>query len=352
MIKSKEARQLIDSLNTAVLIFDADLKLCAINASGESLLSSSARTVCGQSPESLFPGTDLERGMRGALETGQPFTARDLTVRVSGCVLKVDCAVTPITGLQKNARLLVEITVVDRHNRIVREEHILSQHHATRSLMQGIAHEIKNPLGGIRGAAQLLQKQLVEDKHKEYLRVIIEEADRLRKLVDRMWGPINMPQKTKVNVHEVIEHVRRLVEAEVPETVQIVRDYDPSLPETVADRDQLIQAQLNIVRNAVHAVGNHGRITLRTRSERQFTLGPRRYRLVLRLDVIDDGPGIPNDLQEHVFYPLVTGSPKGTGLGLSIAQSLVHLHGGLIEFSSKPGETIFTTWLPLMRDSN
>ncbi|MGH8647265.1 MAG: nitrogen regulation protein NR(II) [Gammaproteobacteria bacterium] len=352
MIKSKEARRLIDSLNTAVLMFDADLKLCTINASGESLLSASSRMICGQSPEFLFPGTQLERGMRGALETGQPFTERELKVKVSGCVLKVDCTVTPITGLQKNARLLVEITVVDRYNRIVREEHILSQHHATKSVIQGLAHEIKNPLGGIRGAAQLLQKQLVDDKHKEYLRVIIEEADRLRKLVDRMWGPINVPQKTKVNVHEVIEHVRRLVEAEVPETVRIVRDYDPSLPETVADRDQLIQAQLNIVRNAVQAVGNRGRITLRTRSERQFTLGPRRYRLVLRLDVIDDGPGIPNDLQEHVFYPLVTGRPKGTGLGLSIAQSLVHLHGGLIEFSSKPGETIFTTWLPLMRDSD
>lgn len=352
MIKSKEVRRLIDDLNTAVLTFDADLKLCTINASGESLLSSSSRMVCGQSPESLFPGTELERGMREALKTGQPFTERHLRVKVSGSVLRVDCTVTPIADPQENECLLVEITVVDRHNRIVREEHILSQHHATNALIQGLAHEIKNPLGGIRGAAQLLQKQLVDDKHKEYLRVIIEEADRLRKLIDRMWGPINMPQKTKVNIHEVIEHVRRLVEAEVPETVQIVRDYDPSLPETVADRDQLIQAQLNIVRNAVQAVGNHGRITLRTRSERQFTLGPRRCRLVLRLDVIDDGPGIPNDLQEHVFYPLVTGRPQGTGLGLSIAQSLVHLHGGLIEFSSKPGETIFTTWLPLMRDSN
>ncbi|MGH8651070.1 MAG: nitrogen regulation protein NR(II) [Gammaproteobacteria bacterium] len=352
MIKSREARRLIDNLNTAVLMFDADLKLCTINASGESLLSSSSRMVCGQPAEFLFPGTALKRGMRGALETGQPFTERDLRVKVSGCVLKVDCTVTPIADAQKNACLLVEITVVDRHSRIVREEHILSQHHATNALIQGLAHEIKNPLGGIRGAAQLLQKRLVDDKYQEYLRVIIEEADRLRKLVDRMWGPINTPQKIKVNVHEVIEHVRRLVQAEVPETVQIVRDYDPSLPETVADRDQLIQAQLNIVRNAVQAVGNHGRITLRTRSERQFTLGPRRYRLVLRLDVIDDGPGIPSDLQEHVFYPLVTGRSTGTGLGLSIAQSLVHLHGGLIEFSSKPGETIFTTWLPLMRDLN
>jgi len=352
MIKSREARRLIDNLNTAVLMFDADLRLSTINASGEGLLSSSSRVVCGQSPETLFPGTGLERGMRRALETGQPFTERDLRVKVSGSVLKVDCTITPIADVQKKACLLVEITAVDRHNRIVREEHILAQHHATKSLMQGIAHEIKNPLGGIRGAAQLLQKQLVDDNHKEYLRVIIEEADRLRKLVDRMWGPINMPQKSKVNVHEVLEHVRRLVEAEVPETVRILLDYDPSLPETVADRDQLIQAQLNIVRNAVQAVGNYGRITLRTRSERQFTLGPKRHRLVLRLDVIDDGPGIPNDLQEHIFYPLVTGRPKGTGLGLSIAQSLVHLHGGLIEFSSKPGETIFTTRLPLVRESN
>lgn len=348
MIKSKEAQRLIDNLNTAVLMFDRDLKLCAINVSGENLLSASSRVACGQSAGFLFPESGLEQGMRRALVTGQAFTERDLRLRLpAGGVLKIDCTVTPVTDHQSNEGLLLEIIVVDRHNRIVREEHFISQHQATNALIHGLAHEIKNPLGGIRGAAQLLEKQLDDATQKEYIRVIIEEADRLRKLVDRMWGPIALPRKTMVNIHEVVEHVRHLVEAEIPATVKIMRDYDPSLPTIFADRDQLIQAQLNIVKNAAQAVGNRGQITLRTRSERHFVIGPKRHRLTMRVDVIDDGPGIPNQLQEYVFYPMVTGRPEGSGLGLPIAQSLVHQQGGLIEFSSKPGETIFTIWLPI-----
>lgn len=348
MIKSDEAQNLIDCLNTAVLIFDQDLTLCGINTSGENLLSTSFRIVRRQAVEALISGFPIGEHMREAVETGQPFTQRDLKLKFTGGkIVNVDCTVTPVSNDHTGEGILLEMSVVDRHHRIVREEKMISQQHATSALVQGIAHEIKNPLGGLRGAAQLLERELSSESHKEYTRIIIEEADRLSKLVDQMWGPTNMPHMEQINIHEVVEHVRQLVATEIPETVGIVCDYDPSLPDVFADRDHLIQAQLNIVKNAVQAVSNSGAILLRTRSERQFTIGPKRHRLVIRIDVVDDGPGIPGNIKDEVFYPMVTGRPGGTGLGLSIAQSLIHRIGGLIEFSSHPGETIFTTWLPV-----
>lgn len=224
---------------------------------------------------------------------------------------------------------------------------LLQQQSATRALLRGLAHEVKNPLGGLRGAAQLLENELDDEELKEYTRIIIGEADRLQNLVDRMLGPNSLPRIREINIHEVLEHVRSLVGVEAPPDVHLVTDYDPSIPPVAGDRDQLIQVVLNLVRNAVHAVGDTGTITLRTRVQRQYTIGQTRHKLVASIDVIDDGPGIPEEIREKVFFPMVSGKAEGTGLGLSIAQSLINQHGGLIEYESRPGRTQFTILLPV-----
>jgi two-component system nitrogen regulation sensor histidine kinase GlnL len=214
-------------------------------------------------------------------------------------------------------------------------------------MIRQLAHEIKNPLGGLRGAAQLLERELQEASLKEYTRVIIGEADRLTALVDSMAGPSRAPQKVHINVHEICEHVYHLLRAEARSAVAIERDYDPSLPDSMLDRHQTIQALLNVARNALQAVGDSGRITLRTRALSNVSIGPARHRLVACVEVEDNGPGVPDELRSSIFYPLVTGRANGTGLGLAVAQELVTRNGGLIEFESEPKRTIFTLLLPL-----
>ena len=218
--------------------------------------------------------------------------------------------------------------------------------------MRGLAHEIKNPLGGIRGAAQLLARELPDEGLRDYTNVIIEEADRLRNLVDRMLGSNKLPSLAMTNIHEVLERVASLIEAEAQGSITLVRDYDPSIPDLLIDREQLIQAVLNIVRNALQALSAQsdlrlGRISLRTRTLRQFTIGHTRHRLVVKMEIIDNGPGIPPALQETIFYPMVSGRPDGTGLGLAITQNIISQHQGLIECESHPGHTVFSIFLPL-----
>jgi len=214
-------------------------------------------------------------------------------------------------------------------------------------MIRQLAHEIKNPLGGLRGAAQLLERQLDSEDLKEYTAVIISEADRLASLVDTLLGPGGPPNKQLVNLHELIEYVMRLVGPELGGPVQIHRDYDPGLPDIELDRDQLVQALLNLVRNAITALAGQGRLTLRTRAVMNFTIGEIRHPVVASIEIEDDGPGISQDLQDSVFYPLVTSHPQGTGLGLPAAQELVSRHGGLIEFESRPGRTVFQVRIPL-----
>ena len=246
----------------------------------------------------------------------------------------------------------MELHPRDRLLRITKEEAQLSKQEVTKVLVRGLAHEIKNPLGGIRGAAQLLARELPEQSLRDYTDVIIEEADRLRNLVDRMLGPYRPPNLQPLNIHEITERVFSLIEAETQGELSLRRDYDPSIPDILADREQLIQALLNIVRNAMQAIDEsgalrEGRITLRTRALRQFTIGQIRHRLVCRLEVIDNGPGIPAEIVESIFYPMVSGRAEGTGLGLSITQNIVSQHQGLIECESTSGRTVFTLFLPL-----
>ncbi|MCI0401805.1 MAG: ATP-binding protein [Gammaproteobacteria bacterium] len=353
MIKSEEARRLFDHLTTAVLMFDRELRLVAINTSGEDLLSVSARHVVGLKAQEIWPDAPMFTGtLERSSATQEPLIERGMHLQLAlGKAVTVDYTVTPVNDEEAPMELLVELINADVRRRIAREEALITQHEAVRALVRGMAHEIKNPLGGLRGAAQLLGRELNNAALAEYTRIIIGEADRLQRLVDRMLAPHSLPKKRSVNIHEVLEYLCSLVEAEITAEVRIVRDYDPSLPELQADREQLIQALLNIMRNAVEAVGASGEITLRTRPERQITIGQKRYKLVIRLDVIDNGPGIPPEIEHGIFYPMVTGRANGTGLGLPIAQMLIQLHGGLIEFDSQPGETVFTVWLPLEREN-
>lgn len=343
------ARRILEGLSVAVLVLDGGLRVQTLNPAAEMLFGVSARKARGQPVRSLVhDGERLEAAFGEALHSGHPYTERGLRLRLtSGAAVTVDCTVTPLAEPGSERLLLVELARVDRPLRIAREEHLVAQQQAAQAVLRNLAHEVKNPLGGIRGAAQLLERELPDPALREYTRIIIAEADRLRALVDRVLGPKQAPRRAPVNVHEVLERVRRIVETEAPAGVRIERDYDPSIPELAADADQLIQAVLNIVRNAVEAVGEHGTIVLRSRTVRQLTLGRHRHRLVARLDVIDDGPGVPEAIRGEIFYPMITGRAEGTGLGLSIAQSIVQQHGGLIECESRPGRTVFTIFLPL-----
>ncbi|MBT2970186.1 MAG: two-component system sensor histidine kinase NtrB [gamma proteobacterium symbiont of Ctena orbiculata] len=342
-------KRVLDNLSTAILLFDREFNLRYINMSAEMLFGISARKILGTPAGELIScsGNVVHENLERSLKTGQPFTEREHQLFVhEGNEITVDCTVIPIRSGQYVNEFLVEIQQVDRQLRISREEQLLARNQASRALVRGLAHEIKNPLGGLRGAAQLLERELPNASLAEYTQIIIEEADRLQNLVDRMLGPNKIPVMQPVNIHQVLERVCNLVQAETGPALAINKDYDPSIPELKADTDQLIQAFLNILRNGVRAAGPSGIIEINTRVLRQFTIGNIRHRLVVAVEFSDNGPGIPLDLQERVFFPLVSGS-DGMGLGLSISQTLINRHHGLIEFTSKPGHTVFRVLLPL-----
>ena len=343
-------RRILDHVATAVLLLDNELRITYMNTAAEMLFALSVRKSLGQSIDGLLQcPTGMVHGyLSQALETGQPVTEREIPlVLPDGRSLTVDCTVVPLPEREGPPGILLELQQVDRHLRISREEQLLAQQQVTREVVRGLAHEIKNPLGGLRGAAQLLQAELPNRDLREYTEIIIQEADRLQDLVDRILGPNRLPKYETLNVHSVLERVRSLVTAEVGSRIRLLRDYDPSIPALVGDADQLIQAVLNIVRNAARAVGDQGEIVLRTRIQRQFTIGNTAHRLVAQIDIVDNGPGVPEEIRDRLFYPLVTAGTGGLGLGLSIAQALINQHKGLIECQSKPGETNFTIYLPL-----
>ncbi len=340
---------IVENLTTAVLVLDEALRIHSLNPAAEALLDVSANQVRGMDIRQLLPeATVFAAALSRVVASGYPLTERDMQlVLPSAAAITVDCVMTPVNDPAAPGGILVELLDLDRHKQISREEQLMSQNESARALVRGLAHEIRNPLGGLRGAAQLLDRELESDELKEYTRIIVDEADRLQALVDRLLGPRTRPRKRAMNIHEVTEHVRALIEAEAPPGVVVDRDYDPSIPELEADPELLIQATLNVVKNAVQAINGAGRILIKSRIHRQYTIGQRRYRLVVRIDVSDNGPGIPEHLKALIFYPMVTGRSDGTGLGLSIAQSLVNQHGGLIECHSEPGNTTFSILLPV-----
>ena len=340
----------LDLLSSAVILLDGRLRIRHCNPAAENLFAVSQRACLGK-PLSQLLGSPpaLAAALESALSNQWSYTGHDIVVeRAETEAIHLDCTVTPIETAQ--ASLLLEFRPIDQQLKAAREEREAVQQRANRELIRNLAHEIKNPLGGIRGSAQLLDRELANMENapalKEYTEVIIHEADRLQDLMQRLLSSHRALQPAQINIHEVLERVRRLIHAEFP-GVRVKRDYDLSLPEITGDREQLIQAILNIVRNAAQAMAGQGEIVCRTRALRQVTLAKKRYRLALELQIIDNGPGIPADIRDRIFYPLVSGREGGTGLGLSLAQSFIQQHQGSIEAESEPGRTCFTLRLPL-----
>ena len=344
-----ELTQVLDGLATCVVWLDGDGTVLHLNEPAEDLFGVSRNTAGGRSlKELLRNNAELETLVARARAAGAPCSRRELHLAGNpGAPERViDVTVSPFDQPGRPGGVLVEIADVTQHQRILRENALLTQLGGSRAMVRQLAHEIRNPLGGLRGAAQLLERELKDRALHEYTSVIIAEADRLAGLVDALLGPGQQPCKEPVNIHELVQHVGHLLAAEAPGPVQIERDYDPSLPRLRLDRNLVIQALLNLGRNAVQAVGSKGRIVLRTRALTNASIGSRSYRVVASIQVEDDGPGVPAELKDTIFYPLVTGRAGGSGLGLAVAQDLVGRHDGLIEFESRPGRTVFTILLP------
>jgi two-component system nitrogen regulation sensor histidine kinase GlnL len=344
--------QAFDLLATLVAVVRGDGTVLFANAALEDALGSSRRTIEGASLLKMFTEPQLLRtaldGARVNEYAALRYDAWMLRQNGEPLLVHVVLAQTEVAD-----EFVVELLPLEAQARQDREERLLDQAQANKELIRNLAHEIKNPLGGIRGAAQLLEMEIDSRDLKEYTRVIIHEADRLQTLVDRLLAPHRRPHVVgDVNIHEVLERVRSLVLAEFPRGLRVVRDYDTSIPEFRGDREQLIQAVLNIAHNACQALADRiaagdAQLVLKTRVGRQVTFGKQRYRLALELHVIDNGPGVPDSIKDRIFYPLVSGREGGSGLGLTLAQTFVQQHHGLIECDSVPGKTDFKILVPL-----
>ena len=343
----------LDLLSTAVIVLDQAARIVHANQSAELLLSMSRKNLLGQSAERVI-GDELQMQQLVADARANVFGERRQVLELKRLGRDpVPVRVTATAQYGSSTPLVLEISEIEQQLKVDREERQLGLSEANRQLLRNLAHEIKNPLGGVRGAAQLLDAELASPEQREYTRVIIAEADRLQALVDRLLAPHRVARVVaELNIHEVCERVRLVMLAEFPRGLTIERDYDASVPNFHGDREQLIQALLNIVRNATQALESRidagdAVITLRTRVARQVTIARSRHRLALDLHVTDNGPGVPNDIKDRIFYPLVSGREDGTGLGLTLAQTFIQQHDGIIEVDSRPGRTDFRILIPL-----
>ncbi len=348
-----EPTELFDSLSTGIVVLDAQLCPIYANVSAQDFMAVSLRQARGRPFSELFyDPRQLLEVLRRSLTNLETCTQHELVLKAVGSATSrepsvIDLIVTPLEGQVTGTYLLLELTDATQRQRISRDNDILTDMDASRLMVRQLAHEVKNPLGGLRGAAQLLEKELPDPAQREYTAIIISEADRLVALVDSMAGSSAPPSKVVLNVHEICEHVVKLIRAEAPQTMQLDRDYDPSVPDGTFDRNQLVQALLNVARNAMQAAGPHGKIIVRTRVRTNMGIGKVRHKLVAVIETEDNGPGVPPDLIKTLFLPLVTGRANGSGLGLAVAQDLATRHGGIIEFTSQPGRTVFSLLLPL-----
>ncbi|OCG25948.1 two-component system sensor histidine kinase NtrB [Gilliamella sp. wkB108] len=340
-----DANLVLDSMITSILLLDKNLNIYYVNTAAQQLFAQSSKKILGSYlPDLLnYFSLDIEL-MQSALSKNQGFTDNEVNL-----VINNELHILSLTAQSlEKGRILIEMVPLNNHKRLSQEQLQQAQQSAARELIRGLAHEIKNPLGGLRGAAQLLSRELPKNELQDYTQIIIEQADRLRNLVDRLLGPQQRLQQKVQNIHRSIERIYALLCLEKPVNIQIVRDYDPSLPDLIHDSEQIEQVILNIIRNALQAIGsNTGTITIRTRTAFQVTLHGQRYRLCARIDIEDNGPGVPVHLQDTLFYPMVSGYEGGTGIGLSIARNIVDQHHGKIEFNSWPGHTEFSVYLPI-----
>jgi two-component system nitrogen regulation sensor histidine kinase GlnL len=356
VVSQKIHHFLIDNLNTAVLLLDEHLTVEYANAAFEALLQVSSSRLKGIPASALFrDGDNVLSSIEASLASGRPYTRRhEFLDTYSAGPIKVDYSGIPIE-LDGEKKLLMELQPIDRFLKINREEAMLSVQDTSKTLIRGLAHEIKNPLGGIRGAAQLLDDEIAEQsldsETRELCQIIMTETDRLRNLVDRLLGPNQVPTYTQISIHEVTERVVVLMQAELQGQIEIIRDYDPSIPPIEGDAEQLIQAVLNVARNAMQALidceQDQPKITFRTRVSRSFTIAGERHKMICKIEIIDNGPGVSEEIKEQIFFPMISGRKQGTGLGLTIAQNAVNGHQGTIECDSRPGDTCFSIYLPI-----
>jgi len=355
MLSSSSHSRILDNLSTAVFLLDNDQIIRYINPAAAMLLQTSHKRILNSKLTDLLNQFEksLVNEFSEILINGHSYTQRNCEfILHNGQQVIADCSVASHV-IDEQVHLIVEMEAKGRLLRISREEQLQENQETSQILIRGFAHEVKNPLGGIRGAAQLLDAELTNPDHHEYTKIIMDESDRLRSLVDRMLGSNKVLKRTKINIHEILERVCTLIHAESAGNIHLIRDYDPSIPEFLGDQSQLIQAFLNIAKNALQALspqiakGKEASIKITTRTLRQFTISHARHKLALRVEIIDDGPGIPKSSIQNIFYPMISGRAEGTGLGLSITQSIFIKHEGLVECESKPGETNFIAYLPL-----
>lgn len=341
---------LADQLVTAILVLDGQLIVRYANAAADAIFAASARRLEGTPVDSHLRYSSFDLALLpGVLQSQQTLSDSDVTwVFHDGKSVNVELTASVAEVPGQGLTILLEMRQIDLIRRINQEQTQQHQLAAAQQLVRGLAHEIKNPLGGLRGAAQLLDAELPESQ-REFTQLIMAQADRLRNLVDRLLGPNRPSERRQINIHEVLARVLDLIQLECPANVSIRKDYDPSVPPLWISPEQIEQVLLNLVKNALEAVGTAGQIVVRTRVSHQETIYGTRYRQCLLITVQDDGPGVPAELRDTLFYPLVTGRENGSGLGLSIAQSLVHQHAGKIEVSSRPQCTEFTVYLPYQR---
>ncbi|MDG1461983.1 MAG: nitrogen regulation protein NR(II) [Gammaproteobacteria bacterium] len=338
---------LLANITTGILLVASDDSIIYLNAAAEALLGISARLAKGQCIQRVRPGIeelhallirarDANVGHSREIKLWSPDQeSQDVTVRVT-------------LNDKPAGSLLIELSDATYRHQLDREVNLMNQHGVSRQIISQLAHEIRNPLGGLRGAAQLLERELPTAELKEFTGIIIREADRLAGLMNNLLGPIKPPRKDPINVHEVLEHVAVLIENEAHDhDLSLVRDYDPSLPDLLLDRDQMIQAILNIARNAMQSLDRGGELIIRTRALTNVMLGKERKKIIASIEIEDNGHGVPDDIRDSLFFPLVSGRSGGSGLGLPLAQDLVSRHNGLIEFTSQPGRTVFMLRLPL-----
>jgi len=346
-LKISYQQQLANQMVTAVVVLDNQLAIQYLNPAAEALLVKSLNKLYGLIFTDVFLSTALnENCLFELLASGQEFTNSDVILEfIDGGRITIEVTASSVEFNDQN-HLMLEFKQIDQQKQISLEVFQQQQWESARDLIKGLAHEIKNPLGGLRGAAQLLNKELNQDQ-QEYTAMIIEQADRLSNLVDRLLGPNQLPRMTEQNIHVVLEKVHQLISYDESNGIALSRDYDPSIPDITFDEDKLQQAILNIVSNACQVLDHRGNITIKTRIASNQTINGKRTKLCVQISIIDNGPGIPLHIQDTLFYPMVSGRQNGTGLGLSISQTLVHQHQGKLSCNSRPGHTEFIILLPL-----
>lgn len=344
---------LIESLECAIIVINSERELELVNISTETLFCQSRRNLIGRPLNELIDNEVMDNCINECFDNNSQFTLREVSVVVMGQESLVDMTLSS-TSMEMTAdgmarpSILIELNVINRISRFMKEKNQLERQQAFRLMMRGLAHEIKNPLGGIRGAAQLLDREIEDSSQKELTDILIKEADRLTRLVDRVMGSREQLKPQYVNIHEVLEHVVHLVSVKSGQAISVERFYDPALPEIKVDKEQLIQAVLNIVGNGIEAQAGKAKVKLgfNTHFERFVTLNQAMHKKVLRIRIWDSGPGVPANLKDNLFDPLVTGRPEGTGLGLSITQEIVQRHQGVVQLEDYHGKTCFSIYLP------